>query len=823
MRTEVLARRGERRRQQCRVGESRDEEQRPRPGDRVRSGPTQPPRREDRRQDDRPQRAHQHRAAAVREQQPQDAGGGEGQPHHHAGEAGEVGHQEEPAQEARGCCLGVPESSYDRGTWTHELDGPGQQEHEGPCGSEQHPDRRGLTGLRRTLHGRDRDQTDRHGGQEQRSGGGFERHQDGPEDRRPRRGSPRVRRRTVHVGEPHTDECQRGQGRNGHETTQATGDEGGHRRRAQCVGGRRDHPRDPGARDERAGTQCQQPRDRQRAEQQQAWSQPLVAEGHQPEQPQERLGRGRWCGRRDPPDVVPAGRVRPQEPQGRGRPGTQLAATDRPGPEEGHDDHQREDGQRQPHDEHRVPPGGPHDPVVRLLVVQVLPDRGRHVDGAAGQPVGDRLAVRAQARGDTGEQRRQLPVAANPTLLDRAAQTQGLGEVDEVPTPGTQGLPGIVQAARRDEPEHLGDPDQEEQREHERQPRCLVALEQRRQRVALGEVARPKSLGLAQPLVVRDRPNVPGDRRGCDLHVVPRQPRPPTQIEIVAEDVVTPVETSEVVEHVAAHEHAGGRHVQDGPVTVTLALVELVGFEAGLGAPGQVDRHPHLLQQPGIVVIQQLGSDHPDPGIVDPVGHELRHHVRCRDQIVVQEQDPLRFGSRRDGGVQRHPDRCGEPQVSLGDEHAFVAQPVEQPLPAPVGRPAVDGDDLQRLVGLRRDGIECLLDPRQAVVDDEDREHGGSGSVDGVLRVPSGPRVGVAGVQCELPCRGTHRARREGGRRGRRYHTGRLGVRGWSRVSGGVGPSPDTSAGVRSAAQRGAHGRGDVAIPAGRWTRRTGA
>ena len=67
-----------------------------------------------------------------------------------------------------------------------------------------------------------------------------------------------------------------------------------------------------------------------------------------------------------------------------------------------------------------------------------------------------------------------------------------------------------------------------------------------------------------------------------DQRAVAGQRGPPAEVDVVAEDRQLLVEATELLEHPAAHEHAGGVDREDLADVVVLALVVLAPLETGL-------------------------------------------------------------------------------------------------------------------------------------------------------------------------------------------------------------------------------------------------
>src|SRR5690606_8417572 len=108
------------------------------------------------------------------------------------------------------------------------------------------------------------------------------------------------------------------------------------------------------------------------------------------------------------------------------------------------------------------------------------------------------------------------------------------------------------------------------------------------------------------------RLGVPDDRLGRDEDPVAGGVEPPAQVDVVAHEGQVPVEAAELLEEVAADEHARGGHAQHGPYVVVLALVLLTAVEARPAAAGVGDGDADLEQLPAVVPAAELGADDGD-------------------------------------------------------------------------------------------------------------------------------------------------------------------------------------------------------------------
>ena len=257
------------------------------------------------------------------------------------------------------------------------------------------------------------------------------------------------------------------------------------------------------------------------------------------------------------------------------------------------------------------------------------------------------------------------------------------------------------------------------------------------------------------------RLGVPDDRLGGDQDAVAGRGGAPAQVDVVAHEGQVAVESAELLEDVAADEHAGGGHRQHGPDVVVLALVLFAAVQAGPAAAGVGDGDADLQQLPPVVPAAELGAH--DGHVLaaqlvlvlhDP--QQLGQGVRVRGAVVVQQPQPLhRLAVRQLGQVvgvvaPRARDRvpaAGALQVrqlvrgeDRGDAaallHGLAEAGAAGEVQHPVGAEGV-GDQLGGGVRAAGVGSHRVLDgpllaeqsgervgqPAGAVVGDEDRGH----------------------------------------------------------------------------------------------------
>ncbi len=270
---------------------------------------------------------------------------------------------------------------------------------------------------------------------------------------------------------------------------------------------------------------------------------------------------------------------------------------------------------------------------------------------------------------------------------------------------------------------------------------------------------------------------VPQHGVGGDHDAVAGRVDAPAEVGVVAHQRQRPVEAAELLEDVAAHQHAGGGDGEDGAHLVVLALVLLAAVQTGPAAAGAGDADADLQQLAAVVPAAQLGAD--DGGGRRGVGdlEQPAQRVGLRLAVVVQQPEPLDglglpgaaaaefvlgaervaevvpaaghrvvaggveavgqvLGAQRravedgvgDGGAEAGP-AAEEGRPALGEP---VAEGVGEQLRGGVGGAGVDGEDSLHLAVLAEQSGEGLRQPAGAVVGDD---HGG----DQVARVRGRP------------------------------------------------------------------------------------
>src|SRR5581483_9346434 len=141
--------------------------------------------------------------------------------------------------------------------------------------------------------------------------------------------------------------------------------------------------------------------------------------------------------------------------------------------------------------------------------------------------------------------------------------------------------------------------------------------------------------------LARGRLGVPEHRVGGDHHAVAGGGDPPAEVDVVAHQRQGLVEPAELLEDVAADEHARAGDGEYRADLVVLALVLFAAVQAGPAAAAAGDGDADLQQLAAVVPAAQLGAEHGGAG--GGVGdlEQLAQRVALRLAVVVQQPEPL--------------------------------------------------------------------------------------------------------------------------------------------------------------------------------------
>ena len=187
---------------------------------------------------------------------------------------------------------------------------------------------------------------------------------------------------------------------------------------------------------------------------------------------------------------------------------------------------------------------------------------------------------------------------------------------------------------------------------------------------------------------------------------------------------------AEVLEHGAAHEHAGGVDGEHGAHVVVLALVVLAPLEARLPPAGAGDRHADLEQAAQRGPLAQLGAEHVGLGVGLGRGQQLGQRVGRRVGVVVEDPDPVHVLDALQ--AQAYGGREGRRRRSAHD--GVGAEGRLEQVRRGVLAAGVDGDDASRPRALALEAGDHRGQPPGAVMADDERDdalsrgriHGGS-------------------------------------------------------------------------------------------------
>ena len=232
--------------------------------------------------------------------------------------------------------------------------------------------------------------------------------------------------------------------------------------------------------------------------------------------------------------------------------------------------------------------------------------------------------------------------------------------------------------------------------------------------------------------------------------------RPPAEVEVVAVEVDVFVESAEGPEQIGTHEQTRRGQGEDVAYGVVLFLVGLPGLDDGIHLGEPVDAEPDVLQDRGVVPLDQLRAH--DAG-VRPVHllDEQPDRVGLEGDVVVQEaEEPVVALDEAQHLVRRGP----EARIAVDGTHER-SRHGGRDLPRKLTR--VAGDQHQRLevaVVLGRQRTEHLGEPWPRVVDHHDGHHGRCDRAGGVheeTRLAVWPCCDRSAAQClqELALCGT--------------------------------------------------------------------
>ncbi len=358
---------------------------------------------------------------------------------------------------------------------------------------------------------------------------------------------------------------------------------------------------------------------------------------------------------------VPGVREAGPELAGAGRGGQQGAAHEGAAAEQGAAGGERD--QEQGQEEHRAGlAGDPLEPG-ELLDLQefgvvtagsglhgaaVPAGRGGVGVGAAGEVARDLFHGGADGRARRREELAQL------VLVDlRGSAAAASGEDPLRPQQGAQQAADLVDGLAGNLAHEVGDGPEEgaedEPQQHPGQRGTASVDEEGVDGAGLVDLVRGGG-GAAQAVdgaaLAGGRLGVPYDGLGGDEDAVAGPVGAPAQVDVVTHQGQPAVESAELFEDVAAHEHAGRGDGQHRADVIVLALVLFAAVQAGPAAAGVGDGDADLQQLPAVVPAAQFGAD--DRHVVaaqfdlvldDP--QQPGEGVRFGCAVVVQQPQPL--------------------------------------------------------------------------------------------------------------------------------------------------------------------------------------
>ncbi len=221
------------------------------------------------------------------------------------------------------------------------------------------------------------------------------------------------------------------------------------------------------------------------------------------------------------------------------------------------------------------------------------------------------------------------------------------------------------------------------------------------------------------------RLGVEDDRVRHDQGAVAGGGRAPAEVDVVAEDRQLGVEAAELLEHRAAHQHAGGvdrEHLAD---LVVLALVVLAALQPGLAATGAGDGDAELEQPAQRGPLAQLRAEDVGVGVGGGGREQRRERARVGVGVVVQDPDPLAGGALQAQPLETELDR-GRERRGRRAPGARRRRPALEEVGAVVLAAGVDGDDRVDRGALGAEAVDDGGEPARAVMTDEQSRHRGN-------------------------------------------------------------------------------------------------
>jgi hypothetical protein len=191
-----------------------------------------------------------------------------------------------------------------------------------------------------------------------------------------------------------------------------------------------------------------------------------------------------------------------------------------------------------------------------------------------------------------------------------------------------------------------------------------------------------------------------GERRHQDPE--PCHPSTPAEVEVVEVTPVPLVERSGSLQGLARDEHRAGRDEEHLQHAVVLTLVPFVLLEGGVGMTEGIHGATHLAEDPWVVPVDHLRSDHTHLfQAVDTLSRldQARHRVGRQDSIVVQDQQVVGASSCRKLG--RGTEGAGDAAVFVEPQDAQLPQRLDEQIPGTVHGVVVDRDDPEARIALR--------------------------------------------------------------------------------------------------------------------------
>ncbi len=239
---------------------------------------------------------------------------------------------------------------------------------------------------------------------------------------------------------------------------------------------------------------------------------------------------------------------------------------------------------------------------------------------------------------------------------------------------------------------------------------------------------------------------------GSNEHACACEPSTPAEIEVLRAGKRGGIESIELGEEIRPHEQRGARHVEDVAHGVVLLLVELPGFDAGVGTAEPVDGPADLEEDLGVVGVDELRADDAGVGAVRLFQHDA-DRTRVENDVIVTKEEKGGTLDRRQRLIcrAREADALGQALHVRAGQHVGDAR-----RRVVVGR-HVDDEDREIRIVLGSQRPQRVVEPGLRIARHDNRgDRWSSGGEDFSEGLTLGENL-VAGLQERWPVRGFRR------------------------------------------------------------------